>query len=62
MRLMLEIALIAVVLSLFLIVSSMDYVDAKAAETEYRDMVCQGFWPDYDQRNPDCSQVNREAE
>lgn len=51
---MLEIAVIAAVLSLFLIVSSMDFVDAKAAEIEYTEMVCQGFWPDYEQRNPDC--------
>jgi len=35
-------------------VGNMDYEDAKAEEAHYNDMVCHGYWPDYEQRRPKC--------
>lgn len=46
-----------VFLAAFGLVGNMDYQDAKAAESHYAAMVCAGHWPDYDNRNPDCSGV-----
>ena len=34
--------------------SQMDYEEAVAQEERYRHMVCEGYWPDYNQRQPEC--------
>jgi hypothetical protein len=31
-----------------------DYEDAVDQDAEYRMMVCAGYWPDYEDRKPDC--------
>jgi hypothetical protein len=36
-------------------VGTMDHQDAELAGEHYRAMVCAGYWPDYDNRQPDCS-------
>jgi len=36
------------------IIGNMDYEDAKAEEAHYNDMVCHGYWPDYERRRPKC--------
>ena len=36
------------------IIGNMDYEDAKAEEAHYNDMVCHGYWPDYERRSPKC--------
>ena len=33
-----------------------DMEEAERAAAHYRDMVCVGAWPDYDNRNPECSE------
>ena len=42
-------------------VGSMDFKDEQKLADHYSEMVCQGFWPDYEQRQPDCSQLGIEA-
>jgi hypothetical protein len=39
------------------IVGSMEYQDEKRAEKHYAEMVCKDAWPDYENRNPDCSGI-----
>ena len=34
------------------------YEQAKADAEFYSDMVCQGYWPDYEEREPDCGARN----
>lgn len=48
-------AAIAALLLAFGIVGAMDYEDAVAADQHYNEMVCAGYWPDYEDRRPDCS-------
>lgn len=31
-----------------------DFEAAKAQESHYNAMVCGGYWPDYDNRKPEC--------
>lgn len=31
-----------------------DYEDAVQTDAEYKMMVCAGYWPDYEDRKPDC--------
>lgn len=31
------------------------YEQAKMEADHYSDMVCRGYWPDYDKRGPDCA-------
>lgn len=38
-------------------IGAMDYEDARGAEQHYNEMVCAGYWPDYDNRQPDCGEV-----
>lgn len=40
------------------IVGTSDYEDAVAADQRYTEMVCAGYWPDYDDRKPDCSAIH----
>ena len=47
-------AAIATLLLAYGIVGTMDYEDAVAADRHYAEMVCAGYWPDYDDRRPDC--------
>jgi len=47
-------ALLAFVLLTLAAIGDMDYEDAKAEEAHYNDMVCHGYWPDYEQRRPKC--------
>ncbi len=35
-------------------VGKWDYEDAKAQDQHYTNMVCEGYWPDYDNREPEC--------
>ena len=39
---------------LFLVIGTMSYKDSLAEAEKYRDMVCDGTWPDYKDINPDC--------
>lgn len=50
-------AAIAALLLAYGIVGTMDYEDAIAADQHYTDMVCAGYWPDYEDRRPDCSAI-----
>ena len=47
-------ATIASVLALFVLVSSMDYIDASAEYDHYVKMVCEGTWPDFHNKKPNC--------
>jgi len=47
--------LIALLFLAYGIVGTMDYEDAVGQEELYKEMVCAGHWPDYDDRMPDCS-------
>lgn len=47
--------LIALLFLAYGIVGTMDYEDAVGQEELYKEMVCAGHWPDYDDRRPDCS-------
>jgi hypothetical protein len=38
-------------------VGSMERADAEREAEHYAEMVCAGAWPDYDNRNPDCTEV-----
>jgi len=38
-------------------VGELDYQDAVDEADHYTDMVCNGYWPDYERLNPDCSYV-----
>ena len=46
--------LAAVVLGL-VVACGDSYSEAQAEADFYRDMVCQGYWPDYKQLSPDCT-------
>jgi len=48
-------AAIAALLLAYGIVGTMDYEDAVVADQHYTEMVCAGYWPDYEDRRPDCS-------
>lgn len=48
-------AAIAALLLAYGIVGTMDYEDAVEADRRYAEMVCAGYWPDYEDRRPDCS-------
>lgn len=48
-------AALAAILLAYGIVGTSDYEDAVAADQHYTEMVCAGYWPDYDDRKPDCS-------
>lgn len=47
--------LIALLFVAYGIVGTSDYEDAVGQEELYKEMVCAGHWPDYDDRRPDCS-------
>jgi len=55
-----KIALAATV-ALFVLgcVGEMDYQDAVDEADHYTDMVCNGYWPDYERLSPDCSMYRR---
>lgn len=55
-------AVIAMLLA-YGIVGTMDYEDAVEADLLYTDMVCAGYWPDYEDRRPDCgaSQIDEDV-
>jgi hypothetical protein len=42
-------------------VGSLDVEDAEASARHYSEMVCAGHWPDYENRRPNCEQLNREG-
>lgn len=42
---------------LYGIVGQSDYDDAVAMDEHYAEMVCAGYWPDYDDRKPACREV-----
>ena len=47
--------LLAVGAFLFLgLMGNMAYEDARTEEAHYIDMVCNGYWPDYENRKPVC--------
>ena len=39
-----------------LMVGTMDYEDAVAEADYYTRMVCDGYWSDYDNRQPECGE------
>ena len=41
-------------LIIFSLVGTWDYQDAVAQDDHYTRMVCEGHWPDYEGRNPQC--------
>ena len=47
-------ALATAVFLVLALIGGMDYEDAKAEEAHYNDMVCHGYWPDYEKRRPKC--------
>ena len=47
-------ALAALGFLILALIGNMDYEDAKAEEAHYNDMVCHGYWPDYEKRRPKC--------
>ena len=49
-------AAVVMVAAVFVTVSTMDYSDAVAASDRYAEMVCGGYWPDYDNRQPECGE------
>jgi hypothetical protein len=53
--------LLAATVVLFVLgcVGEMDYQDAVDEADHYTDMVCNGYWPDYEKRSPDCSSYRR---
>lgn len=51
-------AAIAALLLAYGIVGTADYEDAIAADQHYTEMVCAGYWPDYEDRRPDCSAIH----
>jgi len=54
----LENALIAAFFFLvFGILGTIDYEEAIAQDEHYAEMVCNGHWPNYDQRQLDCTKV-----
>jgi hypothetical protein len=50
-------AVIALLLLAFGLVGQSDYEDAVAADQHYTEMVCAGYWPDFDGRKPNCSAI-----
>ena len=50
-------AALAALLLAYGIVGTSDYEDAVAADQHYTEMVCAGYWPDYDDRKPNCSDI-----
>jgi hypothetical protein len=53
--------LLGAVLFLILgIVGNMDYHDAVLEEQHYVTMVCDGFWPDYQELEPECDRSEKE--
>lgn len=46
--------LIAAVIFGLVVLCDDSYEKAKMEADHYADMVCQGFWPDYEQRQPTC--------
>jgi len=47
-------ALATAVFLVLALIGGIDYEDAKAEEAHYNDMVCHGYWPDYERRKPKC--------
>ena len=45
----------------FLIVGTMDYNAEQDAADRYDRMVCEGHWPDYNQRDPACEQFTHHS-
>jgi hypothetical protein len=52
-------ALCAVGFVLFGMVGQMDYEEAVMQERVYAEMVCDGHWPDYENRKPDCASLEK---
>lgn len=46
--------LIAAVIFGLVVLCDDSYEQAKMEADHYADMVCQGLWPDYEQRQPTC--------
>lgn len=49
--------LIALLFLAYGIVGTSDYEDAVAADQHYTEMVCAGYWQDYESRKPNCSAI-----
>lgn len=45
---------LAAFIALLSLAGHSDYEDAKAQAAHYNSMVCNGHWPDYEQRKPEC--------
>jgi hypothetical protein len=46
--------IILVVLFGLILATDQSYEEAEKEAEHYRDMVCQGFWPDYEELKPEC--------
>jgi hypothetical protein len=53
-KLILSTLTLAMFLLVFGLVGSSDYEAEVAQEELYTSMVCEGLWPDYENRNPNC--------
>ena len=50
-----RIAFIVLIIFFGLVIATdQSYEEAEKEAEHYRDMVCQGFWPDYENRRPKC--------
>jgi len=49
--------IVAIVIFGALVATDNSYEEAKIEAEHYTDMVCNGYWPDYERLNPDCSYV-----
>lgn len=47
--------IVAILVFGVLVATDSSYENAKMEAEHYTDMVCNGYWPDYEERNPDCS-------
>ena len=48
---------LAIFLAAYAFAGTMDYQHEKEQAEHYAEMVCNGYWPDYDKREPDCSGI-----
>jgi len=49
---------IAFFIAAYAFAGTMDYQHEKEQAEHYAEMVCADHWPDYENRNPDCSRFN----
>jgi hypothetical protein len=50
--------IVAILLVGMVVACDDSYHEAQMEAEHYTDMVCNGYWPDYDEREPDCGAWN----